>query len=73
MPHLTSRAAVGQNAAGAHVLAAAEDLDALRLIGQVLDVGALGEEAAVKHEDRGGAERVTPALDAATCRLFGWR
>ena len=75
MPHLTSRAAVGQDAAGAHVLAAAEDLDALRLDGlvsQVLDVGALGEEAAVEHEDRGGAERVTRAPDAASCRLFCW-
>ena len=58
MPHLTSRAAVGQDAAGAHVLAAAEDLYALHLVGQVLDVG---------------AERVTRALDAASCRLFCWR
>ena len=58
MPHLTSRAAVGQDAAGAHVLAAAEDLNALHLVGQVLDVG---------------AERVTRALDAASCRLFCWR
>ena len=53
MPLLTSRAAVGQDAAGAHVLAAAEDLDTLRLVGKVLDVGALGEEAAaVEHEER---------------------
>ena len=37
-----------------HILAAAEDLDALRLVGQVLDVGALGEEAAVEHEERAG-------------------
>ena len=65
MPHLTSRAAVGQDAAGAHVLAAAEDLDALRLDGlvsQVLDVGALGEEAAVEHEERvGGLVHACPA------------
>ena len=50
MPHLTSRAAVGQDAVGAHVLAAAEDFDTLLLVGQVLDAGALGEEAAVEHE-----------------------
>ena len=73
MPHLTSRAAVGQDAAGAHVLAAAEDLDALRLVGQVLDVRAFGEEAAVEDEDSGGTERVTRAPDAASCRLFDWR
>ena len=36
MPHITSCAAVGQDAAGAHVLAAAEDLDALCLVCQVL-------------------------------------
>ena len=80
--HLTSSAAVGQDAAGAHVLEAAEDLGALRLVGQVLDIGALGEEAAVEHEERvgglvhagsGGAERVTWAADAASCKLFGWR
>ena len=52
MPHLTSRAAVENEAAGAHVLAAAEDLYALRLVGQVLDVGALGEEAVVEHEEQ---------------------
>ena len=53
MPHLTIRAAVGQesqDAAGAHILAPAEDLDTLLLVGQVLDVDALGEEAAVEHE-----------------------
>ena len=50
MPHLTSSAAVGQNKAGAHVLAVGEDLDALLLVGQVSDVGSLGEEAAVEHE-----------------------
>ena len=54
MPHLTSNVAVGQDAAGIHVLAAAEDRDALLLVGQVLDVGALGEEAAVEHEERVG-------------------
>ena len=47
MPHLTRRVAVGRDSACAHVLTAAEDLDALHLIGQVLDVGALGEETAV--------------------------
>ena len=55
MPHLTSRAAVENEAACAHVLAAAEDLYALRLVGQdrqVLDVGALGEEAVVEHEEQ---------------------
>ena len=72
MPHITSCAAVGQDAAGAHVLAAAEDLDALRLVGQVLDVRAFGEEAAVEDEDSGGTERVTRAPDAASCRLFCW-
>ena len=69
MPHLTSRIAVGQvrqDAAGAHVLAAAKDLDALCLVGQVLDVGALSEEAAVEHEDSGSAELVTRAPDAAS-------
>ena len=76
MPHRTSLAAVGQDAAWAHVLAAAEDLDALRLVGQVLDVGTLGEEAAVEHEGRvgglvhatrGGAERVARAPEC--CKL----
>ena len=52
MPHLISCAAVGHHAAGAHVLAAAEDLDSLRLLDQVLNVGALGQEAAVKHEEQ---------------------
>ena len=33
-----------------HVLVAADDLDALLLVGQVLD-GALREEAAVEHEE----------------------
>ena len=47
---MISRAAVGQDAASAHVLAAAEDLDTLRLVGQVPHLGALGEEAAVEHE-----------------------
>ena len=82
MPHLTSSAAVGQDAAGAHVLAAAGDLDVLRLVGQVLDVGALCEEVGVEHEKqvgglvhagRGGAERVTLAADPASCKLFCWR
>ena len=41
MPHKTSSAVVGQGAACAHALAVAETLDALRLLGQVLDVGAL--------------------------------
>ena len=54
MLHLTSSAAVGQDAAGAHVLAKAEDLDALHLVGQVCDVGAFGEEATVEHEERVG-------------------
>ena len=42
MPHLTSHAAVGQDAACAHVPAAAEDLDTLHLVCQVLHVGVLG-------------------------------
>ena len=74
MPHLTSSAAVGQDAAGAHVLAAAEDLGTLSLVCQVLDVGALGEEAAVEHEERvdgllhaGAAELV--ALAPECCKL----
>ena len=82
MPHLTSRAtraAVGQDAASAHVLAAAEDFDALLLLCQVRDVGALSEvreEAAVEHEElvgglvhagSGGAERVTLAPEC--CKL----
>ena len=76
MLHLTSSGAVGQDAAEAHVLATAEDLDALRLVGQVLDVGALGKEAAVKHEERVGglvhasrcgAERVARAPEC--CKL----
>ena len=77
MPHLTSRAAVGQDAAGAHVLAAAKDLDALHLVGHVLDAGALGEKAAVEHEERvgglvhvgrrRGAERVARAPEC--CKL----
>ena len=54
MPHLTSHAAAGQDAASEHVLAAAEDLDFFRLFCQVLDVGALCEEAAVEHEERVG-------------------
>ena len=54
MPDLTSSVAVGQDTAGTHVLAAAEDLDALLLVGQVLDVGALGAEAVVEHEERVG-------------------
>ena len=41
MPHSTCRAAVGQDTAGAHVLAAVEDLDALCLVGLVR-VDALG-------------------------------
>ena len=64
MPHLTSRIAVGQDAAGVHVLAAAKDLDGL--VSQVVDVGALSEEAAVEHDDSGDAERVTLASDAAS-------
>ena len=54
MPHLTSRAAVGHNAAGVYILAAAEDLDDIHLVGQVLDVGSLSQEAAVKHEEQVG-------------------
>ena len=82
MPHMISRAAVGQDAASAHVLAAAEDLDTLCLVGLVPHVGALGEGAAVEHEKQVGglchacccsAERVTLAPDAASCKLFGWR
>ena len=45
MPLHTSRAAVGQDAAGAYFLAAEEDLegvDALLLLCQVRDVDALG-------------------------------
>ena len=54
MPHFTRRATVGQDAAGAHILTTEEDLDALHLVSQVLDVGALSNEAAVKHEERVG-------------------
>ena len=86
MHHLTSRAAVGQDSAGAHILSAAEDLDALGFVSQVLDVGALSEEEAVEHEKQvgglstgllhactSGAERVTLAPDAASSKLFCWR
>ena len=52
MPHLTSSAAVWHDTAGEDVLADPEDLDALLLVGQVIDVGALGEEAAVEHEEQ---------------------
>ena len=70
MAHLTSRAAVGQDAAGAHVLAAAEDLDTLRLVGQVLDAGALGEEAAVEHEKQvGGLCHAGSDPGARCCKL----
>ena len=65
MPHLTSRVAVGRDSACAHVLAAAEDLDALRLIGQVLDVGALGEETAAC------AHVLAAAEDLDALRLIG--
>ena len=80
MPHLTSCAAVGQDAAGVYILAAAEDLDDIHLVCQVLDVGSLSdslsEEAAVEHEERvgglvhacrGGAKRV--ALAPECCKL----
>ena len=36
MPHLTSSAAVGQDADCAHILTEAEDLDALSLLSQSL-------------------------------------
>ena len=66
MPHLTSRAAVGQDAAVAHVLAAAEDL----YISQVLDAGALGEEAAVEHEKQvGGLCHAGSDPGARCCKL----
>ena len=65
MPRLTSRAAVGQDSACAQVLTAAEDLDALCLVGQVLDVSSLGEEAAVEHEELvGGLVHAGPAAEA---------
>ena len=74
MPHLKSCAAVGHDAAGSQVHAAAEDLDTLRLFSQVLDVGALGKEAAVKHEEQvdglmhaGCAKRVARAPEC--CKL----
>ena len=51
LPHLTSCAAVGQDTAGTHVLAAAEDLDALHLDSQVLDAGSHCEEATVEQEE----------------------
>ena len=68
MPHLTSRAAVGQDAAGAHALAAAEDLDALCLVGPVLDVGGLGEDAAVEHEERVGGGQLQIEASSWLCR-----
>ena len=85
MPHLTSCAAVGQDAAGVYILAAAEDLDDIHLVGQVLDVGSLSQEAAVKHEEqvgglvhacRGGAAAPSEwpwRQSAASCQLFCWR
>ena len=52
MPQLKSHAAVGQDAAGADVLAMVVDL--LTPSAQVLDVGALGQEAAVKDVEQVG-------------------
>ena len=70
MPQLTSRAAVGQDAAGAHVLAAAEDLDTRLLVGQVLDANALGEEAAFEHEKQvGGLCHAGRDPGARCCKL----
>ena len=52
MPHLTSRAAVGQDAAGAHVLAAAEDLDALILSARslMLALSARKQQSSMRSE-----------------------
>ena len=81
MPHLTSCAAVGQDAAGVttplHVFAAAEDLDTVipsaSSVGSVMlaliQVGALFmlDQAVVEHEERLDGLRV--ALAPECCKL----
>ena len=71
MPHLTSRAAVGQDAASAHVLVAAEDRAAsARSFKLMLALSARKLQSSMS---RGGAERVTQMPDASSRKLFGWR